>query len=383
MQSVLLCILVIVLAMDQRGLTGVLHRPIAACTLAGLIFGDPAAGALYGASMELTLCAFEQVSGEMDATGFYIGGIAAVILACGYGAESGTALSTGYIAGILGIMLSSAVSVIAAALLPAARKAAEERKEGTLLVLTVLPSLLRGILFAVIAMLTLQQGTDFSVALSVFMDSYSWLAEFLHAAAYLIPCVGFAVLLRNLSAEKAFEAVILGGILSAILMSLFKESTLPLCALAGFALSMFFVHQSETVSTPAIAEKSSMKTVDWKKPAAKKEEVKKPESVKAEVKQTAEEKAEPVKEEVKAAVEEKTEAVKETVKDVKENVEEKAEEVKETVEEVKETVEEKAEDVIQTVKPSETVVTETVDENEKLVEKDGKKYTEKGDEVWW
>ena len=259
----LLFVIAFFLAIDEKSLTGVFARPLVAGTLTGALLGNTEAGMAAGMTLEFYAMAADR--GYFGPTGisFVLPAVAGTALAVQYGLNLS---STGVLAAIL-TALSTAVSALAGTLnmtlLPMARKAAEKHAAGTLGVYNLLGMLIRGCLFGAAAVLIWNVGASAEETLSQFVYERSWLSGSLRAVSGMIPAVGFAVLLRNLSVKEIPGALFAGIAAGLVFASLEMHAAgFAAAGCAGFAMAAFSMTKKAEPVKEIKTEKKTVKGGD-------------------------------------------------------------------------------------------------------------------------
>ena len=243
MEGILIALAVFLLSMDQQVLTRALSRPLIACTVFGMILGNVTAGATVGAALELIVLTF-------NTEVYYLHRPSTVLLSCftvllavkgGFAAEEAIGLAIIFIGIHAGIV--HLLSVFNTAFLPSARKAAETRNEKKLAAVNFIPLVISGLVPAVVAYLGVMNAEAYAASLETAGENLGWILEGFAAAAYLLPLLGFAVLLRNLNAKDMPGAFFAGFACAVLAGSLFSfESAAVICAIFAFAIGAYDYH---------------------------------------------------------------------------------------------------------------------------------------------
>lgn len=383
-----LALLVFVLTFDQNNLTKSLYRPIVSATLIGALLGNISAGAIVGSTFELFLIAFEEAGGSAFATdGYFLGAVAAAIIACTEGMDASAAISTGAIIGFIACVIHEAITWLAVLFLPSARTAAAQRNGKKLGIYNLIPLTLEALIFAAIAVLIEQNGSAMiSTITESYQSNWGWILAGLAFAAKLSPAIGISVLARNLKANDYAGALLAGGAMMAVLLSVNIHTALFLSVIAAFAIAAydFHIHIQKTtvVETPQIKEKSSLKRI-----LQEKEEKKEPVKV---VTKVSEEKEKNNAAEIKEEVQESKDRLETSLNDL---TKEEIEETKGPIEkdapvekeiETNQTDTEKKEDVEKEDTPREKSEEEIKKERAEKQKRMEEETQVKGDdEVWW
>ena len=236
----ILTAVLILLAADACGFTNVLHRPLIACTLIGAAAGAPAEGITAGLMCELTLLAASAAAIEFESGAVLLYAVFASAAVKG-GMAPETAAITGLAVLYLGNMIAKAVNFVSAALIPSARKAASEGKDGTLGILNLIPLVLSTAVYTALGILMMNN----TQAVNSFMKMPGSLILILSYAGILLQCLGLAVLLRNIGAGSR-TGLLLAGFGTAViaLASIVPSFALTVCAAIALAVMMFVYEQN-------------------------------------------------------------------------------------------------------------------------------------------
>ena len=259
MEGILIALAVFLLSMDQQVLTRTLHRPLIACTIFGAILGDVQTGAAAGAAIELTLLTFDNERYFLTRPASVLYSCFAVLLAVKAGMNAQEASGAAIVFLGIGAGIAHLLSVVNLVFLQQARKAAETRNEKKLAAANFIPLILSGLVCAVIAFAGSASADSFVTAMENAGDQWGWILEGFAAAAYLLPLVGFAVLLRNLSAKDMPGAIFAGFACAVLAGSLLSyEAAAVVCAMIAFGIGAYDYHQNlkSTEKVSAAAEKT-------------------------------------------------------------------------------------------------------------------------------
>lgn len=248
----ILAAVLILLAADACGFTNVLHRPLIACTLIGAAVGAMSEGITAGILCELTLLAAAGMTIEFESGAVLL--YAVFVSACVKGGMAPeTAAVTGLAVLYLGNMIAKAVNFVSAALMPSARKAASEGKDGTLGILNLIPLVLSIAVYTALGIM-MMNNTE---VINGFMKMPGSLILVLSYAGILLQCLGLAVLLRNIGAGSKTGLLMAGfGTAVIALASAVPSFALTVCAAVSLAV-MMFVYESS--GKDAVTAKSDTK----------------------------------------------------------------------------------------------------------------------------
>ena len=247
-------ILAFVMAVDENTCTRVLHRPLVACTLFGMLLGNAPAAMAAGAVLEMSAIAFDIAR----PSNYILASLAAALLAVnGSDAATASIMAAGLF--FAGLMLKSAVSLLSTVMLPGARKAAEKRDEKGLFAGVLVSVLLYGIVFGAAAMWMASFGEEAAQSVADLLETNGWILSAVHTAALLISAIGIAVLFRNLSGNRIPGAFMGGFTMAAVLCAIGLDSAAAiLCGMVAFAIGAFDYHL-RAVSNDKPAETKEIK----------------------------------------------------------------------------------------------------------------------------
>lgn len=241
----MICILIFVLAVDQAAFTKILSRPLIACTLIGAVMSDIKTGMAAGATLELINMTYDQhrtLPQDGYQSSYLLASVAAVVLAVKSGTAESAAASAVLFA-LLGSYLSHILSIVNTVFVPFARNAAEKRDGKKVGMYNLIAVIIRGIAFAAAAAVIFSAADGLADKLSDLVNSYGWILKSLAAFNILLPCVGFAVLLRNLSV-KNMPGVFFAGAACMSLACLYMSFpyALALCAFMAYGIASYDYH---------------------------------------------------------------------------------------------------------------------------------------------
>jgi len=204
------------------------------------------AGLAAGAVLEIEALGFDAAGIPSN---YILSSLAAALLAVnGTGAaESALAAAALMPAGYL---LKQISGLINTALVPMARKAASERKEGGMLGAVLLSLVINGIVYGAAAMVLASNGKEIAAAYSSLISANGWilygLFRYLLIPVLALACVQMAsagntlaaVLMRNLNVKEMPGVFFAGAAAAAVMCACgLSQAAMLLCALAAFGLS--------------------------------------------------------------------------------------------------------------------------------------------------
>lgn len=248
--NILLLIVVFLLALDVAGLTHILHRPLIACTLFGAVLGNFETGIMIGGSLELYYITYESqthVDGLSNA--FFFASLIASILASVASLDATAAVESALACIVIGLVIAYAISLLNTLFLPIARNANEKGNQKKLSLSLFVPYILNAIVYVVLAFITYQYGQTFIDGLSN-LSSYWWIMATLSYASALMPCLAFAILLRNIGVKDVIGALLAGvGFGTFLCMVTYTGFSYVLVSIFAFALACFSYHTNQKQTT--------------------------------------------------------------------------------------------------------------------------------------
>ena len=241
----------ILLALDRCGFLNVLHRPLIACTLIGAASGNAAEGIKVGLACELMYFGLSHIYGNEDG-GTLLFSIAAVAAASASKIDPSAAAAAGLAGLFAGHMIDRALESVSSLLVPSARKAAQERKEGTLGVLNLIPMILGVIVYVLLGNMLLSEGGA-SLLNSLLSGPAAWILV-LSFVGILLQCLGLAVVLRNIGAKSEIGFVLAGAAAGlALLGTSVSSAALAAAGMAAFGIAAAY-YGKDGGKTPAQTE---------------------------------------------------------------------------------------------------------------------------------
>lgn len=267
--SILPLIVVLIIVIDKYCFSRILQRPIITCTLLGAALGCLQEGMVIGGSLELYYIAYQSY-GEYAPVdgGFLLSSILATILV-GKGMDSSTVLSSSIIFLCIGMAAEYALNSIYTVFVPAARIAAEKHDEKKLSITIFAPLLLNLIVYGGVTVASVSQATAFQNMLSNFLSNgswsnISWMITFVNSLANLMPCIAFAILLRNVG-SKDVPGIVLAGIATGSILCCANVSVISgtIVGFIGIALACYDFHANKkvTISSETTSEKKAANTI--------------------------------------------------------------------------------------------------------------------------
>ncbi len=250
--SVLPLIMVLIIVLDKYCFTHVLQRPLITCTLLGACLGHTTEAMIVGGTLELYYIGYEAY-GEYApvSSGFFISSLTATYLVSN-GTDSSTAISTASSILALGLCVEYLLSLVNLIFVPSIRKNAEKTNINAIGV-----KMFVGVVFACIAYVgysyVLSSKLDsIQTVLTTFVSNYPYVLSGIHAIAILMPCIAFAILLRNIGFKDAPGALFAGCAVGLLLLSTTTSTisgTIVACIAIALACYDYHHYQNESIVT--------------------------------------------------------------------------------------------------------------------------------------
>lgn len=251
------CLLVFLIAVDGGLGSRFLHAPLVSCTLIGLVMGDPATGLMYGSMSEILSLLLDDEGG--------MGVFAAALVPAVIKGGASESMMTDLMA--VSIACACGFEALMTLFVPMARKAAEKRNVKALGAANFIPLLLRGVLAACAAGYAYAHAEDIAGLITQINTSARGILIAIDVFAALLPFVGLAVVLRNLSLKDHYGAFFAGAA-TALLAGLDNSWTLLACAAIGFGIAFYDFHRNQ-ITRKSDGAASSESTVTKKGSAEK------------------------------------------------------------------------------------------------------------------
>lgn len=270
--TVLLFLVVFLLACDQNALK-ILHRPLIACCLIGAVMQDVNTGIIVGSSLELIYVVYESQSDSpffMNG-GYLLSSIVGCVLAISSGLDTSSAVSGAISCTYIGAFIDYLLRDVNVIFLPFARKAAEKTDEKKLALANFMPMILTGIVYGVIAVAACSLGESAAEDLTALQSDYGWITSSLAIAGMLIPCVGYAILLRNIG-TKDVTGALLAGVAFGALFSLIAMhyTSLLFVFIMGISIALYDYHANTKKKEESVKEEEKPKMKNTIKGGAEK-----------------------------------------------------------------------------------------------------------------
>ncbi|MBR2067389.1 MAG: PTS sugar transporter subunit IIC [Solobacterium sp.] len=228
--NIAIFILIFLLAIDQFALTQIFHRPIVLCSLLGLIYGDISTGMMLGVYLETLVISLEETYFMNYRTSTILTSVILSVLVLGQNMTMDSVAVLASACFFLGTGLMHILDSFYTLFLPLSRTAAEKGKGITLY--HFLPMILTGLVFGIVSQIVLAQGDALTTFVSNLANANRWLFTSFAIFASLLPCLGIAVLLRNLKVKEVSGLLFL-GIAAAALTYLMNKSVSMMLLVGG------------------------------------------------------------------------------------------------------------------------------------------------------
>lgn len=246
--EILLCIVVFLLALDHSSITKILSRPIVMCSLLGLVSGNLSECVLVGSTLEIYYISCEVTNNYMIRTpGFFFASIVACMSVITLGDDSTTSMQVGYSCLAVGMVIAYGLSIINTLFLPMARKAIEKGNDKSLFVSMLIPYVLNGLVYAVLTYVCCVNLETITSTLTTIQSQYWFISNMISTIALLLPCISFAILLRNIGV-KDVQGALAGGIATGLVcaITLMPQISNLVIALAAISVGWLTYYVSNT-----------------------------------------------------------------------------------------------------------------------------------------
>lgn len=251
--------LAFILAADEKALTGVFSRPLVACAITAALLGNLQTGISVGMMLEVYALAADRGGFSLSHFSFVLASVAGTALAVQASSDYASVSTLTAALAAISAAVSYGSDILCTVLLPMARKAADKHAAGTVGALNLAGLLIRCVLFGACTAAIVSLGTDASAQISAITSRYGWALSACRAAGCLMPGVGFAILLRNLSVKEIPGALFAGLAVGIVFAALQMNSAgLAAAGCAGFAMASFSLG---TKAEPVKEIKTEKKTV--------------------------------------------------------------------------------------------------------------------------
>ena len=244
MQTAPIVILVCLAVIDQAGFTKLLHRPLIASALIGAFTGNLESALVTGLALEFLYISFG--NDFISTKTMILTTVAANVLTLAGIQDFAVVNGSAGIILTLELCLCQVLAMVNTVFVTPARKAAEAGDTKKLGVYNFLPMVIRIAVYAAITVLILSHQETIYTTFGNLMNSFGWLVHGLSVAGYAVPCVGIAVLLRNLKAKDLPGAFFIGAATAAVFAFTAQPAvSAPVVAMAAFAIASYDYHMNK------------------------------------------------------------------------------------------------------------------------------------------
>lgn len=239
-ELILLVLATFVFAIDQFSLTEVLYRPMIACPIIGLIFGDLQTGLVVGGTYELMMVGNMPVGGAQPPNAV-LGGVVSMVFACKAGMGVNEALGASIIFSVFGGYVVTLTFTAMSVLMVKADKAADEANPKGIRNINFMSMAMLGTLFAALAALAYVSGAQIEPALKSIQENASWFIAGLGVAGGMLRFVGFAILMKIMLSNDMW-GFFFAGFTAAIILGNIEataKAALVLVAFVGLAIALY------------------------------------------------------------------------------------------------------------------------------------------------
>ena len=228
--SIVLVIIVAFLA----GMEGILdefqfHQPLVACTLIGIVCGQPAAGIILGGSLQMIAMGWANIGAAVAPDAALASVASAIILMkSGQGADgASTAIAVAIPLAVAGLFLTMIARTLAVPIVHGMDKAAENADFGKIEFLQWAGIVMQGLRIAIPAMALCAVPAD--VVTDALNKMPAWLSGGMTVGGGMVAAVGYAMIINMMASKETWPFFYLGFIIATI-------SNLTLIALGGIGI---------------------------------------------------------------------------------------------------------------------------------------------------
>lgn len=253
--SVLPLIIVLLIVLDKYCFSHILQRPLVACTLLGASLGYLKEGMLLGGALEVYYIAYQSLSEYVPVeSGFLFTSIISSFLVSG-GVDASITNASAFL--VAGIALEYVLNLFNTLFLPAVRKACEKHDDKKVGMMQLALMLINALVYVGVAYFMMNNASSINATLSTIIYTYPFVMIGIMTIASLMPCIAFAILLRNMGGKDLTGAVLLGVAVGLILVSMTSTAVSgTIVACIAFALGWFHFRSSQKETVTVKKEES-------------------------------------------------------------------------------------------------------------------------------
>lgn len=262
--SVLPLIMVLIIVLDKYCFTHVLQRPLITCTLLGACLGHTTEAMIVGGTLELYYIGYEAY-GEYApvSSGFFISSLTATYLVSN-GTDSSIAISTASSILAIGLLVEYLLSLVNLVFVPSARKDAEKTNINAIGVKMFVGVVLACIAYVGYSYVLSSKLDSIQTLLTTFVSNYPYVLSGIHAIAILMPCIAFAILLRNIGFKDVPSALFAGCAVGLLLLSTTTSTisgTIVSCIAIALACYDYHHYQNKSIQSNTKEEVKASNTI--------------------------------------------------------------------------------------------------------------------------
>lgn len=239
--SVILIIIIAFLA----GMEGILdefqfHQPLVACTLIGLVTGQPEAGIVLGGTLQMIALGWANIGAAVAPDAALASIASSIILVLGGQGVKGvnTAVAVAIPLAVAGLFLTMVVRTIAVPIVHRMDVAAEQGNLKGVEVWQIVAIVLQGLRIAIPAAALLFIPAD---NVKAFLESMpAWLTEGMAIGGGMVVAVGYALVINMMATKEVWPFFAIGFCLAAV-----SELTLIALGAIAVAIALIYLNLSE------------------------------------------------------------------------------------------------------------------------------------------
>lgn len=221
------------------GLEGVLdewqfHQPIVACTLIGIVTGQPAEGVLLGGTLQMVALGWMNI-GAAVAPDAALASVASAILVCMKGASVSDGVASAMALAVAGLVLTIFVRTVTVGIIHLADNAAGKGELAQVNAFHMLALLLQGLRILIPAAFVMAVPAE--AVQGVLEAIPTWVSGGLSAAGGFIVVVGYAMVINMMATPELWPFFFIGFVLSVL-----TDITLIGMGILGLCLAFIYLN---------------------------------------------------------------------------------------------------------------------------------------------
>jgi PTS system mannose-specific IIC component len=245
--SIVLVIIVAFLA----GMEGILdefqfHQPLVACTLIGIVCGQPAAGIILGGSLQMIAMGWANIGAAVAPDAALASVASAIILVVGGQGDAGvgTAIAVAIPLAVAGLFLTMVVRTISVAVVHQMDAAAEKGNFGAIEVWQYIAIALQGLRIAIPAACLCVIPAE--IVQGALQSMPEWLTNGMSIGGGMVVAVGYALVINMMATPEVWPFFALGFVFAAI-----GDLTLIALGVIGVAMALIYLRLTENAGAAA------------------------------------------------------------------------------------------------------------------------------------